>query len=52
MIRKLILITLTTLTSFSIHADDKNYKMVFVPASEKGDESDYMLNQYCRKVNS
>ena len=42
MIRKLILITLITLTTFSIQADEKNYKMVFVPASEKGDESDYI----------
>ena len=30
-----------TIISFSIQADEKIYKMVFVPASEKGDESDY-----------
>ena len=30
-----------TLITFSIQADEKTYKMVFVPASEKGDESDY-----------
>ena len=30
-----------TLMSFSIQAAEKTYKMVFVPASEKGDESDY-----------
>jgi phosphonate transport system substrate-binding protein len=30
-----------TLMSLSIQAEEKIYKMVFVPASEKGDESDY-----------
>ena len=38
---KIILIILFTFISFSIHADEKAYKMVFVPASEKGDENDY-----------
>ena len=32
---------LMTLMSLSIQAKEKTYKMVFVPASEKGDESDY-----------
>ena len=41
MIKKLILAVLITFLTFSINADEKNYKMVFVPASEKGDESDY-----------
>jgi len=41
MIKKLILTILMTIISFSIQADEKIYKMVFVPASEKGDESDY-----------
>ena len=42
MIKKLIFLTLITLLTFSIQAEEKTYKMVFVPASEKGDESDYM----------
>ena len=41
MIKKVLLIFLMTLVSFGIHAEQKTYKMVFVPASEKGDESDY-----------
>ena len=41
MIKKIILIILITITSASIQAKEKTYKMVFVPASEKGDESDY-----------
>ena len=41
MIKKITLIILMTLMSFSIQAAEKTYKMVFVPASEKGDESDY-----------
>ena len=41
MIKKLILVVFMTLISFSILAEEKTYKMVFVPASEKGDESDY-----------
>ncbi|MDA8825579.1 phosphate/phosphite/phosphonate ABC transporter substrate-binding protein [Candidatus Pelagibacter bacterium] len=41
MIKKIILIILITIISASIQAKEKTYKMVFVPASEKGDESDY-----------
>ena len=41
MIKKIILIILITIISVSIQAKEKTYKMVFVPASEKGDESDY-----------
>jgi len=44
MIKKIILliiITLISLITLSIQAQEKTYKMVFVPASEKGDENDY-----------
>ena len=41
MIKKAIFITFLILFSGSLNAETKNYKMVFVPASEKGDESDY-----------
>ena len=41
MIKKTILIILISFITFSIQADEKTYTMVFVPASEKGDESDY-----------
>ena len=41
MIKKILLTVLITLIPFNINADEKSYKMVFVPASEKGDESDY-----------
>ena len=41
MIKKIIFSILITLLTFSIQAEEKTYKMVFVPASEKGDESDY-----------
>ena len=41
MIKKIIFSILITFLTFSIQAEDKTYKMVFVPASEKGDESDY-----------
>ena len=44
MIKKIILliiITLISLITLSIQAEEKTYKMVFVPASEKGDENDY-----------
>ena len=41
MIKKITLIILLTLITFSIQANETTYKMVFVPASEKGDESDY-----------
>jgi phosphonate transport system substrate-binding protein len=38
---KNIIIIFIMLISFSVNAEEKTYKMVFVPASEKGDESDY-----------
>jgi len=41
MIKKTILVILITLISMSIQAKAKTYKMVIVPASEKGDENDY-----------
>ena len=41
MIKKLLFTVLISLITLSIQADEKTYKMVFVPASEKGDESDY-----------
>ena len=41
MIKKILLITLMTLVTMSVQAKERTYKMVFVPASEKGDESDY-----------
>ena len=41
MIKKIIFSILIALLTFSIQAEEKSYKMVFVPASEKGDESDY-----------
>ncbi len=41
MIKKTILILVLVLFSTSLKAETKTYKMVFVPASEKGDESDY-----------
>ena len=41
MLKKAILIIFITLMSFSTQAKEKTYKMVFVPASEKGDEGDY-----------
>ena len=41
MIKKLIFITFLVLFAGNLNAETKTYKMVFVPASEKGDESDY-----------
>ena len=41
MIKKYILLTLLVLFAGNLNSQAKNYKMVFVPASEKGDESDY-----------
>ena len=41
MLKKTILILFLVLFAGSINSEAKNYKMVFVPASEKGDESDY-----------
>ncbi|MDA8933108.1 phosphate/phosphite/phosphonate ABC transporter substrate-binding protein [Candidatus Pelagibacter ubique] len=41
MIKKLLLTILMTIMIISVQAEEKTYTMVFVPASEKGDESDY-----------
>ena len=41
MIKKITFSILIILLTFSIQAEEKTYKMVFVPASEKGDENDY-----------
>ena len=41
MLKKIIFSICLFFLSFSLSADEKTYKMVFVPASEKGDESDY-----------
>jgi len=41
MIKKIIIIILILLATGNANAEKKIYKMVFVPASEKGDESDY-----------
>ena len=41
MIKKIIFSIFITLVTFTALADERTYKMVFVPASEKGDESDY-----------
>ena len=41
MIKKLIFITFLVLFAGNLNAETKTYKMVFVPASEKGEESDY-----------
>jgi len=41
MIKKLLLTILMTIMTISVQAEEKTYTMVFVPASEKGDESDY-----------
>ncbi|MDC1159395.1 phosphate/phosphite/phosphonate ABC transporter substrate-binding protein [Candidatus Pelagibacter sp.] len=41
MIKKVIFVILIMFISVNIQAEEKTYKMVFVPASEKGDESDY-----------
>jgi len=41
MIKKLLLTILITIMTISVQAEEKTYTMVFVPASEKGDESDY-----------
>ena len=40
-IKKSLVIILLVLFTGNLNADVKTYKMVFVPASEKGDESDY-----------
>ena len=41
MIKKYILLIFLVLFVGILNAEAKTYKMVFVPASEKGDESDY-----------
>ena len=41
MIKKLLLTVFLVFLTSNLNADTKTYKMVFVPASEKGDESDY-----------
>jgi len=41
MIKKALIITFLVLFTGILNAEEKIYKMVFVPASEKGDESDY-----------
>ena len=41
MIKKILLIIAITLLTENINAETKTYKMVFVPASEKGDDSDF-----------
>ena len=39
MLKKLILVTFLVVFAGNLNAEVKTYKMVFVPASEKGDES-------------
>jgi len=41
LIKKLLILFAITLITGNLHAETKTYKMVFVPASEKGDDSDY-----------
>ena len=41
MIKKFIFLMFLVLFTGNLNAETKTYKMVFVPASEKGDESDY-----------
>ena len=41
MIKKLVFILFLILVFGNSYAEAKTYKMVFVPASEKGEESDY-----------
>ena len=40
-INKILIIIALTLLTGNLYAEIKTYKMVFVPASEKGDDSDY-----------
>lgn len=40
-LKKLIILIGLTLITGNLYAETKTYKMVFVPASEKGDDSDY-----------
>ena len=44
MIKKTLIILFLVLFAGNLNAATKTYKMVFVPASEKGDESDYTLS--------
>ena len=37
----LTLLAFITFANFNAHAETKKFNMVFVPASEKGDENDY-----------
>ena len=41
-IKRVFLITIIVLFASNISAETKNFNMVFVPASEKGDENDYL----------
>tara|TARA_B100000963_G_scaffold208477_1_gene181592 strand:- start:452 stop:1327 length:876 start_codon:yes stop_codon:yes gene_type:complete len=41
LIKKTIIVIFLILLAGNLNAETKSYKMVFVPASEKGDESDY-----------
>ena len=41
MLKRLLLTIVLIMTIGCLHAETKTYKMVFVPASEKGDDSDY-----------
>jgi|TARA_B110000037_G_scaffold207152_1_gene253827 phosphonate transport system substrate-binding protein len=41
MVKKILIIITIILLTENINAEIKTYKMVFVPASEKGDDSDY-----------
>ena len=41
MIKKILLLAIMALITLSTQAEEKTYKMVFVPASEKGNVSDY-----------
>ena len=41
MIKKYLFLIILVLFAGNLNAETKTYKMVFVPASEKGDESDY-----------
>ena len=41
MIKKILIIIVLTILTENINAETKTYKMVFVPASEKGDVNDY-----------
>ena len=38
----ILIIVLISLSNFNVSAEAKKFNMVFVPASEKGDENDYV----------